>query len=957
MQASEGDGVPVAEAERLVQLVEAAGRLLASDDLAGAFPALLALGRDVLGADGYALWRLERESLVWTTELSDGVSAGYLETAERLSTASRQVPSPDAVFVARDVSVVEWLSPEHREAHAREGVRGLIAIPLESHGSSVGTVAFYFRRPIEGSDSDLRLARVLARLVGSALTVRELYGGVEATAAALHESEARLRFALESARVGDWELDLATDTATRSLRHDRIFGYAELLPAWSFAIFLEHVHPDDREQVALAFERALDVADWDTLTRIVWPDASIHWIRVHGRVYRDAEGERRLMLGTVEDVTREQEAHERLRFLAAASELLASSLDVETTLAGVAELAVPALAGQCIIDLLEADGRTRCVAVAHVDPAKTELLREVRRRFPPTEAGHPVRRALESGEAQFLPALDDAAVEAMAHDAEHASLIRELGNSSGVVVPLVARGRTLGAITLGAVPPQPPLVRDDLAPAQELGRRAAVAIDNALLFRAAAERAQAAQVLSNVGDGVFLLDRGGTIRLWNRAAAELTGLPADGLIGRAASEGIPGWAELAERVPVGAVGGRAQSLPLAIGNRELWLSISGVSFAEGTVYAFRDLTDERAVERMKADFISTVSHELRTPLAAIYGAALTLRREDVAIPDRHRTDLLAIVASESDRLARIVDDILWASRLEAGLLDVAIGACDVAVLARETVEVARTHLPEGIELKLDAPSGLPEACCDPDKLRQVLTNLVDNAIKYSPDGGIVRVEASAGDHVVRVAIRDEGLGIPPTEQGRIFEKFYRLDPNLTRGVGGTGLGLYISRELVRRMEGQLLVESQVDAGSVFTVELPPATKSNGAARRPPRERSDAAGLVPGRRRRVVDVGGRAPAGAGDVAGAAPRGPEDHRENEADHTDDHQDPADRVDVEAIDLVVHGERENRADRSEKDADSETHVWPSLGGCARDVPHDQRPETEFGYGHDSPGRPIRR
>ena len=262
---------------------------------------------------------------------------------------------------------------------------------------------------------------------------------------------------------------------------------------------------------------------------------------------------------------------------------------------------------------------------------------------------------------------------------------------------------------------------------------------------------------------------------------------------------------------------------MEVDGRELWLSFSTVRFAEGTVYAFRDLTEEHALERLKTDFVSTVSHELRTPLAAIYGAAMTLQRTDVALADDQRAGLLGVVADESERLARIVNDVLWASRLDSGVLVVSIESCNAGALATAVVTAARTHLPQAIELTLTVTPGLPPVAADPDKVRQVLVNLVDNAIKYSPDGGLVDVRVESRERLVRFTVSDRGLGIPPSEHARIFEKFFRLDPNLTRGVGGTGLGLYICRELVRRMDGRIRVESVEGAGSTFTVELPIAT--------------------------------------------------------------------------------------------------------------------------------------
>jgi signal transduction histidine kinase len=148
---------------------------------------------------------------------------------------------------------------------------------------------------------------------------------------------------------------------------------------------------------------------------------------------------------------------------------------------------------------------------------------------------------------------------------------------------------------------------------------------------------------------------------------------------------------------------------------------------------------------------------------------------------------------------------------------------DPVELASSVIEAARTHLPEAVELELRVPEPVPGVVADPGQLHQVLVNLVDNAIKYSPEGGPVALAISNGDGAIRFSITDAGLGIPASEHRRIFEKFYRLDPGMTRGIGGTGLGLYICRELVRRMDGRIWVESSLGKGSTFVVELPAAT--------------------------------------------------------------------------------------------------------------------------------------
>jgi PAS domain S-box-containing protein len=344
------------------------------------------------------------------------------------------------------------------------------------------------------------------------------------------------------------------------------------------------------------------------------------------------------------------------------------------------------------------------------------------------------------------------------------------------------------------------------------------------LYREAHERGQAARVLGSIADGVLLVDDEGIARLWNPAAETITGLPRARVVGRALSDAIPGWAAVHETLAIASErrspSGRATAVPVDVDGRELWLSIRAVGFDEGTVYAFHDLTEERKLEQLKADFIATVSHELRTPLSAVHGAAKTLQRTEVAAGGDLFHHLLGVISEQSERLATMIDEILLASRVDSPELGLATEHVDVAALAAEVVAAVRAHAGEHVTLELLAPPTVPDVAADRDKLGQVLTNLVANAVKYSPDGGRIDVEIRSSEGHAAILVRDQGLGIAPADQSLIFEKFYRVDANMNRGVSGSGLGLYISRALVQRMGGTISVESQLGEGSTFVVTLP-----------------------------------------------------------------------------------------------------------------------------------------
>jgi signal transduction histidine kinase len=240
----------------------------------------------------------------------------------------------------------------------------------------------------------------------------------------------------------------------------------------------------------------------------------------------------------------------------------------------------------------------------------------------------------------------------------------------------------------------------------------------------------------------------------------------------------------------------------------------------GRIFAFRDISADRFVEQMKSDFVSAVSHELRTPLTSIYGFAETLLRQDVLFGDEERRTFLGYIASESERLTAIVDALLNVARLDSGDLQVNIGPVNVNGVVAEAVSGVEEGAMDGHRFVVDLPSEPITVEADRDKLRQILSVLLDNAVRYSPRGGTVTVAARRRSDVLEVEVADEGIGIPAHEQQRIFRKFYRAEAAAREVGGGTGLGLFIAEGLVAAMGGRISVTSAEGEGSSFTFELP-----------------------------------------------------------------------------------------------------------------------------------------
>jgi two-component system sensor histidine kinase KdpD len=227
---------------------------------------------------------------------------------------------------------------------------------------------------------------------------------------------------------------------------------------------------------------------------------------------------------------------------------------------------------------------------------------------------------------------------------------------------------------------------------------------------------------------------------------------------------------------------------------------------------------------MKLQLLSTVSHELRTPLASIKGYTTSLLREDITWDQKTQRDFLEIIDAEGDRLAELISNLLDMSRIDAGSLAMELEEVRLGTLLRDAIAAAKIQAPQHV-FSLHIPARLPLVSADPRRIRQVLHNLLENAVKYSPPGSKVAVAVRHDPPFVRISVIDEGIGIPQEYQERVFERFFQVDSASTRRVGGSGLGLAISRSIVEAHGGRIWVQSEPGNGSTFIFTLPVAART------------------------------------------------------------------------------------------------------------------------------------
>jgi PAS domain S-box-containing protein len=366
--------------------------------------------------------------------------------------------------------------------------------------------------------------------------------------------------------------------------------------------------------------------------------------------------------------------------------------------------------------------------------------------------------------------------------------------------------------------------------------QAAIAVYNAQLYeRVSQEKRRLDAILEYSADGVLILDSAQRIQVFNRALSRLTGWQAQAALGRHHDEVIR-WAHLeTDRDLSDAVAG-GWPLPSA---RPLYVEgdlrrKNGGTVSVGIIYAplfgqdrrlvnvianVRDITRFREADEIKSTFVSVISHELKTPVALIQGYAETLLRKDARWDPQTRQESLEVILEESDRLHHLIDNLLDASRLEAGKLPLEREPTALDALAERVAERFRTQT-DRHDIEVAFPEEFPPIGGDPTRLEQVINNLLSNAIKYSPEGGRIEIAGRSTGEEVIVTVTDQGVGIPFEEQPHIFESFFRGSREYQQQTAGAGLGLYLAKAIVEAHGGRIWVDSDPGEGAAFSFALP-----------------------------------------------------------------------------------------------------------------------------------------
>jgi len=639
--------------------------------------------------------------------------ADHGEAFDAICARKRFAPGVGLPGIAWERAQPQWIADYQTEDHLPRradflqiGISSALALPVRISGQIVGVIEFlstYVREPDQGL---LDAAESIGNQVGQFIERKR-------AETALRESEDRFRTMANSAPVLLWVAD--ANGSAEWFNNGWLAFTGRTLDEERGDRWKRAIHPEDVQQYETVVRDALASREaFEVEFRLRRADGEYRWIVERGVPQIDAAGRFSGFIGSGLDISDRKRHEEDQQFLSEATRVLSTSLDYRQTLATVAQLAVPTIADWCVVHAVDEDGSISTLAVAHSDPEKVEWARKLQERYPSRMDGSTgVPNVIRTGQPEVYSVIPDEMMAALAHDSEHLELLREVGLTSAMMLPIIARDRVLGVMTFAAAELGRHYGESDLALAQHLARRAAVAIDNALLYAEAQDAARA-----------------------------------------------------------------------------------------------RD------------QFLAVAAHELRSPLTSMKGFAQLLLRRAKRLPSGSEwITPLQTIDAQINRVALLVNRLLDVSRIEekrlqlqldeVDMVDVVRGAAVEAQLAAENHTVVARFAEDSLVANIDRT-----------RIEQVLANLLDNAIKYSPDGTTVELVLTTEGNDLVVGVVDEGPGIPPEAQERLFERYFRGTSPARVATEGLGLGLYVAHGIVAAHGGSMWVSSDGAKGTTFSFSLP-----------------------------------------------------------------------------------------------------------------------------------------
>jgi PAS domain S-box-containing protein len=810
------------KAERMEALYQLSSTLMEKVDLRETLHHLLSSAASFFHTDTSSVRLLDHKSGNLVLEAS-GAPPDELEEQIEIAVGDGFI---GWVAQERRPIIVNDISSDERFAHfpqARKKVRSALAAPIMVGGELMGVLSFASTQPRTFTGEDMQMLVTISNLAASILSRAELYQLVLSRSEVIVGSmSSGLLVTDSSGKV------IMANQASRDLlgleRIPRDINLRELLePTLLDTESLWKYMEEDAGALPQLTNTNLEVRLRGTPERIL--SVSVSPIQAG---YEPSSGS----VVILEDITERVKVDEIRDDLML---LIARRVEEQTALYEV---------GRSLIDEVDTRNLLNFLLDKAIDLVDAELgvlsLREEDGSFA-VKAVHGLGReniSLSFQEGEYLSGEAARSEEPLRRveidPAEAAPWGKELAyRVSYLAAPITWQGVTKGMIEVASPSSERVFGEDDLRLLSLFVNQAAIALENANLYRLITEDQRRTEaMLHSINDGVIAVSNEAKIILVNSAAERILNLPPfKQTENRHVKQVIrhPDLAniflkslntrlEIEEEVQFG---------PPERKILEVETSLIETSPGEriGIIAIIRDVTALRELEQAKSDFVSTVSHELRTPLTSIKAYTATLRRRDVEFDDNTKQEFLQVVEEETDRLTRLVSDILDVSRIESGRLELKKRDFDLSKLVRIIINKLQSQA-EKHTIKLVSPESIGPVRADPDKIEQVFVNLVENAVKYSPSGGDITVALEEKLRTVECVVSDSGVGIPEEHLPHIFDKFHRVDNRATREIYGTGLGLYVSKSIVEAHGGTIWAESELGKGSTFRFTLPFSSRSS-----------------------------------------------------------------------------------------------------------------------------------